>query len=154
MDGHETRVGRWSRRRVIHAEPLSKDDARSPGLSRELTESGPGFAPDHDAGMNPPPPPAHDPLQRMLQWLTAHAGFPRSRLAASAEVMLCMAALAEAENASERRSNRLKGAGSYDRAAFLPLAAAGRPGRGDEGEGGRRGQRAVRHSRVGPHLDP
>jgi hypothetical protein len=38
------------------------------------------------------------PLAKTLRWLTAHAGFPASRLASRAEVLLCMAALAEAES--------------------------------------------------------
>jgi hypothetical protein len=40
------------------------------------------------------------PLAQTLRWLTAHAGFPASRLAAPAEVLLCVAALAEAEESS------------------------------------------------------
>jgi len=40
------------------------------------------------------------PLAKTLRWLSDHAGFPGSRLAAPAEALLCLAALAEAENSA------------------------------------------------------
>jgi hypothetical protein len=36
-------------------------------------------------------------LAKTIRWLGAHAGFPASRLAARAEILLCLAALAEAD---------------------------------------------------------
>ncbi len=44
--------------------------------------------------MTPP-----DPFRRTLAWLSVHACFPASRLPAKAEALVCLAALAEAENA-------------------------------------------------------
>ena len=44
-----------------------------------------------------------DPLQTTVSWLAAHARFPASRLAAPAEALLCVAALAAADEADERR---------------------------------------------------
>jgi hypothetical protein len=43
---------------------------------------------------------SQDPLSTTVRWLTAHARFPASRLAPKAETMLCMAALAAAEEAA------------------------------------------------------
>ena len=60
---------------------------------------------------------APDTLRDLLRWLAAHAGFPRSRLPAAAETMLCMAALANAEAAGDRGSS-LRGAAMDDRAAL------------------------------------
>lgn len=42
-----------------------------------------------------------NPLQQMVSWLAAHVGFPARRLAPRAEALLCMAAIAEAEEAAE-----------------------------------------------------
>ena len=58
-----------------------------------------------------------DPLRKTLVWLSAHAGFPRSRLEAKAELLLCLTALAAEET---RVSNAVlqKGSLSYDRAAL------------------------------------
>lgn len=50
--------------------------------------------------MNPSP---SDPLRDTVHWLSRHAGFPGSRLPAKAEAMLCVAALAAAEEAEEQR---------------------------------------------------
>jgi hypothetical protein len=37
------------------------------------------------------------PLAKTIRWLRAHAGFPCSRLDTRAEILICVAALAEAE---------------------------------------------------------
>ncbi len=50
--------------------------------------------------MSPPP---LNPLRDTLRWLAAHARFPASRLAPRAETLLCLAALAAAEEAEEQR---------------------------------------------------
>lgn len=42
-----------------------------------------------------------DPLQETLRWLARHAGFPAARLPAKAESLICVAALASAEEARE-----------------------------------------------------
>ena len=42
-----------------------------------------------------------NPLQATVSWLAANARFPASRLATSAEALLCVAALAEAAQAGE-----------------------------------------------------
>lgn len=41
-----------------------------------------------------------DPLRDTVRWLSAHARFPASRLETKAESLLCMAALATAEEAA------------------------------------------------------
>jgi hypothetical protein len=41
--------------------------------------------------------PDSEPISSVVQWLAAHAGFPSRRLEARAEAMLCVAALAAAE---------------------------------------------------------
>lgn len=41
-----------------------------------------------------------NPLQRLCSWLTAHAGFPARRLPLGAEQLLCLAALAEGDEAT------------------------------------------------------
>jgi hypothetical protein len=58
-----------------------------------------------------------DPLCKTLVWLTAHTGFPRSRLESKAEILVCLAALAAEET---RISNAVlqKNSLSYDRAAL------------------------------------
>lgn len=43
-----------------------------------------------------------NPLGQTLQWLAAHTRFPVSRLESRAETMLCIAALAAAEEETER----------------------------------------------------
>jgi hypothetical protein len=48
--------------------------------------------------MNPPEP---DPKADVLRWLAQHAGFPRRRLSLEAETMVCVHALAAAEEAEE-----------------------------------------------------
>lgn len=50
--------------------------------------------------MNPSP---SLPLRDTVRWLAAHARFPASRLAPRAETLLCLAALAAAEEAEEQR---------------------------------------------------
>ncbi len=44
-----------------------------------------------------------DPMQETVCWLAAHTRFPASRLATSAEALLCLAALATAAEAEEQR---------------------------------------------------
>jgi hypothetical protein len=58
-----------------------------------------------------------DPLSKTLVWLTAHTGFPRSRLESKAEILVCLAALAAEET---RVSNAVfqKNSLSYDRSAL------------------------------------
>lgn len=41
-------------------------------------------------------------LGEVVHWLAQHAGFPRCRLPAKAEVMICVTALARAEETEER----------------------------------------------------
>jgi hypothetical protein len=41
-----------------------------------------------------------DPLQTLVRWLQTHARFPASRLESRAEALLCVAALAAAEEAT------------------------------------------------------
>ena len=47
-----------------------------------------------------------DPLSSTVHWLAAHARFPASRLAPKAETMLCIAALAAAEEAAAAAGQR------------------------------------------------
>ena len=47
--------------------------------------------------------PVTDPFRSTVGWLAAHTRFPASRLEPRAETMLCVAALAAAEEADERR---------------------------------------------------
>ena len=63
-------------------------------------------------------PPRNEPLARVLRWLSAHAGYPRSRLEARAELLVCMAALAEADAAADLSGTKPRAASSYDRAAL------------------------------------
>lgn len=42
-----------------------------------------------------------DPLSDVIRWLSQHAGFPGQRLAPRAEALVCVAALAAAEEAAE-----------------------------------------------------
>ena len=46
---------------------------------------------------------ASEPLSVALGWLVRHAGFPRVRLSAEAETMVCVAALAAVEEASAQQ---------------------------------------------------
>lgn len=46
---------------------------------------------------------AAEPLAQVVRWLSAHTGFPRRRLAARAEALVCVAALAALEEAEEQR---------------------------------------------------
>ena len=47
-----------------------------------------------------------DPLQTTLRWLSAHTRFPASRLEKQAETLVCVAALAAAEEAAELAGTR------------------------------------------------
>ena len=47
--------------------------------------------------------PAPDPLRSLVGWLATHAHFPSSRLDTRSEAMLCMAALAAADEAAAQR---------------------------------------------------
>jgi len=47
-----------------------------------------------------------NPLHTTLRWLSAHARFPASRLESRAEVLLCVAALAAAEEAAALAGTR------------------------------------------------
>lgn len=51
--------------------------------------------------MNAPSP--ADCLPEVVRWLAQHAGFPARRLPAEAEAMVCVAALAAAEDAREQQ---------------------------------------------------
>ena len=47
-----------------------------------------------------------NPLSTTLQWLSAHTRFPASRLQSRAELLLCMATLANAEEAAALAATR------------------------------------------------
>lgn len=47
--------------------------------------------------------PTNDPLHETVQWLARHAGFPSLRLPAKAEGLVCVAALAAAEEARDQQ---------------------------------------------------
>ena len=47
-----------------------------------------------------------DPLRDTVRWLSTHARFPASRLETRAETLLCVAALATAEEAAELARTR------------------------------------------------
>ncbi|WP_414661364.1 hypothetical protein [Horticoccus sp. 23ND18S-11] len=47
--------------------------------------------------------PTIDPLRETVQWLAQHAGFPSLRLPAKAEGLVCVAALAAAEEARDQQ---------------------------------------------------
>jgi hypothetical protein len=51
--------------------------------------------------MNPP-----DPLRDTVRWLSTHTRFPASRLDAKAETLLCVGALAAAEEAAALAGGR------------------------------------------------
>ncbi|MCR6655463.1 MAG: hypothetical protein NVV63_06485 [Opitutus sp.] len=44
-----------------------------------------------------------NPLQQTVGWLAAHAGFPARRIASGAELLVCFAALAAADEEAERQ---------------------------------------------------
>lgn len=46
---------------------------------------------------------AKHPLTETVRWLAAHAGFPARRLEPRAELAVCFAALASAEDAAEQQ---------------------------------------------------
>ncbi len=50
--------------------------------------------------------PSLDPLFATVRWLATHTRFPSSRLDAKAEVLLCVAALAAAEEAAALAGQR------------------------------------------------
>ena len=52
--------------------------------------------------------PAQNPFRQTVGWLATHTRFPASRLEARAETMLCMAALASAEDADQRERHLIK----------------------------------------------
>jgi hypothetical protein len=60
---------------------------------------------------------SHHPLNKTLSWLTTHAGFPRSRLEAKAEILVCLAALAAEETRMSNASLQAHTL-SYNRAAL------------------------------------
>jgi len=60
---------------------------------------GDGYAP-HLFAMNTSRP---EPLSDTLQWLSRHAGFPQRRLPERAEALVCISALAAAEEAAEQQ---------------------------------------------------
>ena len=45
----------------------------------------------------------HDPYKDALRWLAQHTGFPAVRLSSEAERLVCLAALAAAEEAREQQ---------------------------------------------------
>ncbi len=45
----------------------------------------------------------NESLGRVVRWLAAHAGFPACRLDAKAEALVCVVALAAAEEAEEQQ---------------------------------------------------
>jgi hypothetical protein len=47
--------------------------------------------------------PVNEPLSQVVRWLAVHAGFPMRRMDAKAEALVCVAALAAAEEAEERK---------------------------------------------------
>lgn len=49
-----------------------------------------------------------DPLQNTVRWLGAHTRFPASRLERHAEALLCVSALAAAEEAEEQQRFLIK----------------------------------------------
>ena len=51
---------------------------------------------------------AQNPFRQTVGWLATHTRFPASRLEPRAETMLCMAALATAEEAGERERHLVK----------------------------------------------
>ena len=52
--------------------------------------------------------PAQNPFRQTVGWLATHTRFPLSRLEPRAETMLCMAALAAAEDADQRERHLIK----------------------------------------------
>ena len=45
----------------------------------------------------------NQPIGQVVRWLAAHTGFPRRRLDAKAEALVCVAALAAAEEAEAQQ---------------------------------------------------
>ena len=63
-----------------------------------------------------------DPLRTTVRWLSAHTRFPASRLEKRAETMLCMAALAAADEAGERERHLIKSSDAAVMAAQRTMA--------------------------------
>jgi len=59
-----------------------------------------------------------NPLRTTLGWLTKHARFPASRLESRAEVLLCFAAAAAADEGEERRRYLIQSRDSVQTAAL------------------------------------
>jgi hypothetical protein len=51
---------------------------------------------------------ASDPLRDTVRWLTTNTRFPTSRLASRAELLVCAAAIASAEEADQRQRFLIK----------------------------------------------
>lgn len=66
--------------------------------------------------------PATNPFNLTVGWMAAHARFPVSRLESRAETMLCMAALAAAEEAGERERHLIKSSDAAMMSAQRTLA--------------------------------
>ena len=63
-----------------------------------------------------------DPLQQTLRWLAVHGRFPASRLEKRAEVLVCLAALAAAEENEERQRHLIKSSDTALMAAQRTMA--------------------------------
>jgi hypothetical protein len=49
-----------------------------------------------------------EPLHEAVRWMSQHAGFPRQRLPDKAETLVCVAALAAAEEEKEQQRHALQ----------------------------------------------
>lgn len=49
-----------------------------------------------------------DPFRATVHWMARHAGFPAGRLPARAETMVCVAALAAAEESAEQERHLIR----------------------------------------------
>lgn len=65
--------------------------------------------------------PSH-PLRDTVRWLAAHTRFPASRLAPRAETLLCLAALAAADEAGERARHLIQSSDSAMMSAQRTMA--------------------------------
>ena len=66
--------------------------------------------------------PDQNPFRQTVGWLAAHTRFPASRLETRAETMLCMAALAAAEEAGDRERHLIKSSDAAMMAAQRTMA--------------------------------
>jgi hypothetical protein len=66
--------------------------------------------------------PAQNPFRQTVGWLATHTRFPASRLETRAETMLCMAALASAEEADQRERHLIKSSDAAMMAAQRTMA--------------------------------